>query len=93
MDISPVVATFILFGALFVLLMTGVPLTFILGGIGVAAAWLFLGQASLYIITTRIWAAMNLFPLVAIPLFVFMAGILQRSGLAYCSAFNAGAQV
>ena len=82
MDISPIVATLILFGALFVLLMTGVPLTFILGGIGVAAAWLFLGTPSLYIITTRIWAAMNLFPLVAIPLFVFMAGILQRSGLA-----------
>ena len=82
MDISPIVATLILFGALFALLMTGVPLTFILGSIGVAAAWLFLGQASLYIITTRIWAAMNLFPLVAIPLFVFMAGILQRSGLA-----------
>jgi len=82
MDISPVVATVILFGALFILLLSGVPLTFILGGIGVAAAWLFLGTPSLYIITTRIWAAMNLFPLVAIPLFVFMAGILQRSGLA-----------
>ena len=82
MDISPLVATIILFGALFVLLMTGVPLAFILGGIGVAAAWLFLGTSSLYIITTRIWGAMNMFTLVAIPLFVFMAGILQRSGLA-----------
>ena len=82
MDISPLVATLILFGALFALLMTGVPLAFILGGIGVAAAWLFLGTPSLYIITTRIWGAMNLFPLVAVPLFVFMAGILQRSGLA-----------
>jgi len=82
MDISPLVATLILFGALFALLLTGVPLAFILGGIGVAAAWLFLGTPSLYIITTRIWGAMNLFPLVAVPLFVFMAGILQRSGLA-----------
>jgi tripartite ATP-independent transporter DctM subunit len=82
MEISPIAATIILFGALFILLITGVPLTFILGGIGVAAAWLFLGTPSLYIITTRIWAAMNLFALVAIPLFVFMAGILQRSGLA-----------
>ena len=82
MEISPIVATIILFGALFTLLLTGVPLAFILGGIGVAAAWLFLGTPSLYIITTRIWGAMNLFPLVAVPLFVFMAGILQRSGLA-----------
>ena len=82
MDVSPIVATIIIFGALFVLLLSGVPLTFILGGIGVAAAWLFLGTPSLYIITTRIWGAMNLFPLVAVPLFVFMAGILQRSGLA-----------
>ena len=82
MDISPLVATLILFGALFALLMTGVPLAFILGGIGVAAAWLFLGTPSLYIITTKIWGAMNMFTLVAIPLFVFMAGILQRSGLA-----------
>jgi len=82
MEISPIVATIILFGALFTLLLTGMPLAFILGGIGVAAAWLFLGTPSLYIITTRIWGAMNLFPLVAVPLFVFMAGILQRSGLA-----------
>ena len=82
MDISPILATIILFGALFILLLTGVPLAFILGGIGVAGAWLFLGTPSLYIITTRIWGAMNMFTLVAIPLFVLMAGILQRSGLA-----------
>ena len=38
MEISPIVATIIIFGALFTLLLTGVPLAFILGGIGVAAA-------------------------------------------------------
>jgi len=82
MDISPIVVTFILFGAMFVLLITGLPLSFVIGGVGVAACWLLWGPDALYIVATKSYRAAMSFILLAIPLFVLMASILQRSGMA-----------
>ena len=77
-----------MFAVMAVLLFTGFPVAFVLGGVGIAAAIIgILGgeliPIQLYTITTRIWAsaAENLV-LTTIPLFVFMGIMLERSGVA-----------
>ena len=78
-----------MFAALGVLLFSGYPVAFILGGIGLGFAVLgdFLGAMN--------WARMNVLPnrifggtmenpvLVAIPMFTFMGTMLERSGVAH----------
>ena len=77
-----------MFAAMAVLLFTGFPVAFVLGGVGIAFALIGIATGvlipiQLYTITTRIWAgaAENLV-LTTIPLFVFMGIMLERSGVA-----------
>ena len=77
-----------MFAVMAVLLFTGFPVAFVLGGVGIATAIIgilagVLIPIQLYTITTRIWAgaAENLV-LTTIPLFVFMGIMLERSGVA-----------
>ena len=57
-----------------------VALTF--GGLGILLGLIFIGPATLPIAVTKTYSVMVSFPLVAIPLFIFMAFILERSGIA-----------
>ena len=82
MELSPIVLTLVLFGSMFFLLMTGLPLTFVIGGIGALAVALLWGPEALYNVAARAFASTMSFVLLAIPLFVLMASILQRSGVA-----------
>jgi len=81
-ELSPVVLTLVLFGCMFFLLMTGLPLTFVIGGIGVLAVAFLWGPEALYNVAARAFAPTQSFVLLAIPLFILMAAILQRSGIA-----------
>jgi len=74
--------TVLLFGALILLLALGLPLAFVLGGVGVVGSYLLWGDRGLYLITTQAYASMGKFTLLAIPLFIFMAMILERAGVA-----------
>ncbi len=74
--------TVLLFGALILFLALGLPLAFVLGGVGVVGSYLLWGDRGLYLITTQAYASMGKFTLLAIPLFIFMAMILERSGVA-----------
>jgi len=74
--------TILLFGALIVLLALGLPLAFVLGGVSVVGSYLLWGDRGLYLITTQAYASMGKFTLLAIPLFIFMAMILERAGVA-----------
>jgi len=67
---------------MFFLLMTGLPLTFVIGGIGALAVAFLWGPEALYNVAARAFASTQSFVLLAIPLFVLMASILQRSGVA-----------
>jgi tripartite ATP-independent transporter DctM subunit len=79
---SYTVITIILFGSLGVVLLTGLPLAFVLGGIAVIfTAWLW-GIKSLYMIPNQTFGAMTNVVLVAVPMFIFMANVLERSGIA-----------
>ena len=73
--------TWIMFGSLFVLLMLGLPLAFVTGGLGVVFIYLVGDQLMLNIIPTRIFPMMTNSDLAAIPLFIFMAAMLERAGL------------
>ena len=68
--------TWLMFGALFVLLLTGYPLAFLVGGLSVVfIAWLWSPDA-LALVPQRVWNNMTQYLLAAIPLFIFMASML-----------------
>lgn len=73
--------TWLMFVSLFVLLMMGLPLAFVTGGLGVVFIYLVGDQAMLNIIPSRIFPMMTNSDLAAIPLFIFMAAMLERAGL------------
>ncbi|KPK31920.1 MAG: TRAP dicarboxylate transporter subunit DctM [Betaproteobacteria bacterium SG8_40] len=73
--------TFLMFGSLALLLMAGLPMAFVVGGLGVVFIYLVGGQTMVNIIPTRIFPLMANPDLAAIPLFIFMASMLERAGL------------
>lgn len=76
------VLTLLFFGSLLLFVFLGVPLAFVLGGVSVVFLYFTWGFDSFYMVVSQIWGTMNSFTLVAIPLFVFMAMILERTGVA-----------
>jgi tripartite ATP-independent transporter DctM subunit len=74
--------TLLFFFSLLVFLLLGLPLTFVLGGVSVVFLYLTWGPEAFYMVAAQSWGAMNKFTLVAIPLFIFMAMLLERSGTA-----------
>jgi len=74
--------TLLFFVSLFVFLILGLPLSFVLGGVSMVFIYVTWGPEAFYMVAAQTWGAMNKFTLVAIPLFVFMAMILERSGTA-----------
>lgn len=74
--------TIIFFASLFLFLLLGLPLSFVLGGVSAIFVYFTWGPAGFFMIASQTWGAMQKFTLVAIPLFVFMAMILERSGAA-----------
>ncbi|MDH5786275.1 MAG: TRAP transporter large permease subunit [Chromatiales bacterium] len=73
--------TWLMFGTLMVALMLGLPLSFVTGGLGVVFIYLVGDQTMLNIIPSRIFPMMTNSDLAAIPLFIFMAALLERAGL------------
>lgn len=76
------ILTLLFFGALLFFLLLGLPLAFVLGGVSVVFLYFTWGFDSFYMVASQIWGTMGSFTLVAIPLFVFMAMILERTGVA-----------
>lgn len=74
--------TILLFGSLILLLALGLPLAFVLGGVGVIGSYLLWGDRGLFLMVAQAYASMGKFTLLAIPLFIFMAMILERAGVA-----------
>ncbi|MGD8292902.1 MAG: TRAP transporter large permease subunit [Desulfobacterales bacterium] len=70
------------FGSLLLFLVLGLPLAFVLGGVSMIFIYFTWGPEAFYMVAAQTWGAMNKFTLVAVPLFIFMAMILERSGVA-----------
>jgi tripartite ATP-independent transporter DctM subunit len=80
---SPEFITIGMFVGLLIGLFLGHPLAFVLGGLAVIFGyfgdW---GTASFYMFLNRTWGIMDNYILVCIPLFIFMAQMLDQSGVA-----------
>lgn len=64
------------------LLVIGVPLAFTTGAIAVALCLALYGPQSLFLIGSRTFTFLDSYTLVSVPFFIYMACILERSGLA-----------
>ena len=74
--------TLLFFGSLLLFLALGLPLAFVLGGVSVIFLYFTWGIKSFYMVASQVWGSMNSFTLVAIPLFVLMAMLLEKTGVA-----------
>ena len=68
-------------GSLAILLMAGLPLAFVTGGLACVFLFLFGDARMLNILPSRIFPLMTDYQLSAIPLFIFMASMLERAGI------------
>ncbi|WP_226629917.1 TRAP transporter large permease, partial [Alloyangia pacifica] len=75
-------ATLLMFGLMVVLLLTGMPLAFVTLLVSLVFALGFFGPLSITVITSRIYTFVNSFIFVSVPMFVLMAAMLDRSGVA-----------
>ena len=80
--IGPEAVVLIMFGAAILLIMLGFPLVFVLGGIAVLVGIATLGPGVLTMFRLRIWGMMTNYTLLAVPLFVFMGIMVEKSGAA-----------
>jgi tripartite ATP-independent transporter DctM subunit len=80
MDVGLV--TILLFSSLFILLLTGLPLAFCLGVVALIFTYFLWGSAAVMQVASACFGATMNIILIACPLFIFMANVLQFSGLA-----------
>ena len=72
----------VMFAVLFLLLLLGFPVAFTLGAVALTFGSIFLGFDFFDLLPLRIWGIMTNFTLLAVPLFVFMGVVLEKSGIA-----------
>src|SRR6056297_3400074 len=73
--------TLLMFGSLMVLLMAGLPLAFVTGGLACVFLFILGDSRTLNIVPSRIFPLMTNYQLSAIPLFIFLAAMLERAGI------------
>lgn len=73
--------TILMFGSLALLLMLGLPLAFVTGGLACVFLFVFGDASDLNIIPSRLYPLMTDYQLTAIPMFIFMASMLERAGV------------
>ncbi|MFV0333118.1 MAG: TRAP transporter large permease subunit [Tropicimonas sp.] len=75
-------STLMMFGLMVVLLLTGMPLAFVTLLVALIFALLGFGPMAVQVIASRIYTFVENFVFVSVPMFVLMAAILDRSGIA-----------
>ncbi len=71
----------LMFGGLAVFMLTGLPIAFVLGGLSLLFTVTLWNEAAVVVVVLQIFDTMRSEALLAIPLFILMAVILQRSGV------------
>jgi len=74
--------TLVMFGLLMFLLLTGMPLAMVTLLVALLFAIGWFGPAAVPLITSRVYSFVSSFVFVSVPMFVLMAAILDRSGIA-----------
>ena len=75
-------AALLLFIVLIVLILAGFPVAFTLAGVSIIFGLIFLDIEFFYLLPLRIYGTMSNFVLIAVPLFVYMGVMLEKSGIA-----------
>ncbi|OJX35879.1 MAG: TRAP dicarboxylate transporter subunit DctM [Burkholderiales bacterium 68-12] len=78
---SPNMILLLMFGGLTVFMLTGLPIAFVLGGLSLLFTVTLWEPNAVIVIVLQIYDTMKSEALLAIPLFILMACILQRSGV------------
>ncbi|MFZ3046429.1 MAG: TRAP transporter large permease subunit [Desulfatirhabdiaceae bacterium] len=78
---TPIALNIAMFGSLMLLLMTGAPLYAVIGAIGIVFGLITEGVDIFPMFSMRVYELIVAYSLVAVPLFIFMANLLQRSGI------------
>lgn len=78
MDALPI----IFFVVVLLLLLSGFPVAFTLGGASIIFGFFTFGLEFFNLLPLRIWGIMNNYILIAVPLFIFMGVMFEKSGLA-----------
>lgn len=74
--------TVFLFGSFLILMAAGLPLVFALGSSAIIGTYFLWGPEALYVLGIKTFSSATSFVLLAIPMFIFMGSMLERSGLA-----------
>jgi len=80
--VSPETLSILMFIALLVSVALGHPLAFTLGGLAITFGLLGWGPGSIHMLANRTYGLMTNYVLVAIPLFILMAQLLDKTGIA-----------
>jgi len=72
----------IMFTFVFALLLLGYPVAFTIGGVAMFFGYFNFGPEFFGLLPLRIWGTMTNFTLMAVPLFIYMGVMLEKSGLA-----------
>ena len=80
-DISPEMVVIVMLGGLLVLVMLGFPLGYVVGFLGFVVGVLIYGEQITQMFYLRTYRLMMNYVLLAVPLFVFMGSMLERSGI------------
>ena len=78
---TPNMILLLMFGGLTALMITGLPIAFVLGGLSLLLTVTLWNPESVVILVLQIFDTMRSEALLGIPLYILMAGILQRSGV------------
>ncbi|MCG8473080.1 MAG: TRAP transporter large permease subunit [Desulfobacterales bacterium] len=74
--------TFLLFGSMVILLIMGQPLAYLTGLVAMFFAYGWFGPKVLPLLTSRVYSFVGEYTLIAVPMFVFMASLLDRTNIA-----------
>jgi len=78
----PEILPIILFLSIFLLILFGFPVAFTLGGVSVLFGLVTFGPDFFYLLSLRVFGTMTNYVLLAVPLFIYMGIMLEKSGLA-----------
>jgi len=81
-ELSPEIITLLMFGGVLLGVLTGFPLAIPIGGVGVIFGFALFGVPAFDLIYSRVFALVTDYTILAVPLFVFMGSMLERSGIA-----------
>ncbi|HDK27730.1 MAG TPA: TRAP transporter large permease subunit [Candidatus Atribacteria bacterium] len=80
--VNPEIVTICMFGGLLIGVLTGFPLALPIGGVGIIAGYILFGPNAFDLIYSRIYDIITNYGMMAVPLFVFMGNMLEKSGIA-----------